>query len=463
VETIITKSFPQNQIALKKVNGAVNSNQNNSGLRLLLRALRNRNYRLFFTGQGLSLIGTWMQSVAMSWLVYSLTNSPLYLGIVGFSLQVPIFIAAPFGGVTADKFDRKKILIVTQFLSMLQAVIAAVLTITGVIQPWQIIILSALLGAINGFDMPTRQAFVRELVDNPDDLPNAIALNSLIFNGARFIGPPIAGFLIAFAGEGICFIINAVSFIPVLLAFAAMKIRPLENTRHNGSILTGLKDGISYAFGFVPIKVILILLAFLGLVAMPYTVLLPVFAKDILAGDSKTLGFLMAAGGIGAVGGALFLASQKNVSHLNKIILSSMCTFSVGVIIFSVSRTFWFSMIMMMLIGFGVMALIASLNTLLQTIVDDSKRGRVMSLYSMSFLGMAPLGSLLAGAAAHSFGAPLTAQFGGVLCLLAAILFSRKLSEISKLIRPIHARKGIIPAVADAIGTVSTLSTETKD
>ncbi len=431
----------------------VNNNQNNSGLRLLLRALRNRNYRLFFTGQGLSLIGTWMQSVAMGWLVYRLTNSPFYLGIVGFASQVPVLIAAPLGGVLADRLDRKRILIVTQLLSMLQALAVTILAMTGVIQPWHIILLGILLGTINGFDMPTRQAFVCELVDNPDDLPNAIALNSFIFNGARLIGPPIAGILIAFAGEGICFLINAVSFVPVLAAFAAMKIKPVNIPRHNGPLLTGLKDGVSYAFGFVPIRVILIFLAFIGLVAMPYAVLLPVFARDVLNGDSKTLGFLMAASGVGATTGALFLASQRNVTRLGGIIASSMCTFAVGVIVFSASRTLWFSMIMMTLIGFGLMVLVVSLNTLLQTIVDDGKRGRVMSLYSMAFIGMAPFGSLLAGICAHGIGAPLTVRLCGVLCLLAAALFSRKLPEISKLVRPIYARKGIIPAVADGVAT----------
>jgi len=445
------------------MNGVTNNNPNSNGLRLLLRALRNRNYRLFFTGQGLSLIGTWMQNVAMGWLVYRLTDSPFYLGIVGFCSQVPVLLAAPLGGVLADRQDRKRILIVTQLLSMFQALAVTILAMTGVIQPWHIILLSILLGAINGFDMPTRQAFVCELVENPDDLPNAIALNSLIFNGARLIGPPIAGVLIAFAGEGICFLINAVSFVPVLAAFAAMKIKPINTPRHNGPLLTGLKDGVSYAFGFVPIRVILILLAFVGLVAMPYAVLLPVFARDVLQGDSKTLGFLMAASGVGATTGALFLASRRNVTRLGGIIVSSMGTFAVGIIVFAASRTLWFSMIMMMLIGFGLMVLVVSLNTLLQTIVDDSKRGRVMSLYSMAFIGMAPLGSLLAGTSAHGLGAPLTVQVCGVLCLLAAVLFFRKLPEISKLIRPIFARKGVIPAVADAMGAVSSLSTETRE
>lgn len=441
----------------------VNHNRNDSGLRLLLRALRNRNYRLFFTGQGLSLIGTWMQSVAMGWLVYRLTNSPFYLGVVGFASQFPVLIVAPLGGVLADRLDRKRILIVTQFLSMLQALAVTILAMTGVIQPWHIILLGMLLGTVNGFDMPTRQAFVCELVENPDDLPNAIALNSFIFNGSRLIGPPIAGVLIALSGEGICFLINAISFVPVLMAFAAMKIKPIAIARHNGPLLSGLKDGVSYAFGFVPIKAILTLLVFIGLVAMPYAVLLPVFARDVLSGDSRTLGFLMAASGVGATTGALFLASRRNVTRLSGIIVSSMSIFAVGVIIFSLSRTLWFSMIMMTLIGFGLMVLIVSLNTLLQTIVEDGKRGRVMSLYSMSFIGMAPLGSFLAGSSAHSIGAPLTVRLCGVLCLLAAVMFFRKLPEINKMIRPIYARKGIIPAVADAMGTVSTLSTQTED
>lgn len=242
-----------------------------------------------------------------------------------------------------------------------------------------------------------------------------------------------------------------------------MKIKPLDIARHDGPIITGLKDGIGYAFGFVPIKIILILLTFVGLVAMPYAVLLPVFARDILAGDSKTYGFLMAASGVGAITAALFLASQKNVTRLSKIILASMCIFALGAIIFSISRTLWFSMIMMTLAGFGLMSLIVALNTLLQSIVDDSKRGRIMSLYTMSFIGMAPFGGLLVGTAAHSIGAPMTVQLCGALCLVAAVIFSRKLPQISKLIKPVYVHKGIIPAVADAIGTVSTLSTETKD
>ena len=434
------------------------------GIKLILRALRNRNYRLFFFGQGISLIGTWMQNVAVGWMVYRMTGSTLMLGIVGFSGQIPILLAAPLGGVLADRWNKKTILINTQLLSMLQAFILAALVITANIQVWQIIILSIGLGIINGFDMPTRQAFLFEMVDNPEDLPNAIALNSLIFNGARLIGPTIAGILIVAAGnEGACFLINAISFVPVLAAFGIMKVKIQDGLRQDGHIFIVLKDGVKYAFGFAPIKIILALLAFIGLVAMPYAVLLPVFAKEILHGDARTLGFLMGAGGVGAITGAIFLASQKNVSRLSNIIVSSMCVFAVGAIAFSMSRILWFSMIMTVLIGFGIMVLIAAINTVLQTIVDDDKRGRVMSLYTMAFIGMAPFGSLLAGSVAHFIGAPYTIFAGAILCLLAAAVFSRKLPEIRKAIHPIFVRKGIIPQVASGIGTAATLTAETKE
>ena len=350
-----------------------------------------------------------MQNVAMGWMVYRLTGSALYLGIVGFSGQIPIFLAAPLGGVLADRWNKKTILINTQLLSMLQAFILAALVITANIQVWQIITLSICLGIINGFDMPTRQAFVYEMVDNQEDLPNAIALNSLIFNGARLIGPTIAGILIVVTGnEGVCFLINAISFVPVLAAFGTMKVKIQDGLHQDGHIFIVFKDGIKYAFGFIPIKIILALLAFIGLVAMPYAVLLPVFAKEILHGDARTLGFLMGAGGVGAITGAIFLASQKNVSRLSSIIVSSMCIFAVGAIAFSMSRVLWFSMIMMSMIGFGIMVLIAAINTVLQSIVDDNKRGRVMSLYTMAFIGMAPFGSLLAGSVAYFIGAPDT-------------------------------------------------------
>jgi MFS family permease len=445
---------------MKTSNNKIDSVQ---GIKNILRALRNKNYRLFFIGQGLSLIGTWMQNIAMSWLVYRLTNSPFYLGVVGFSSQIPILLAAPLGGVLADRWNKKNILIFTQALSLLQAAILAILVITGAIQIWHVILMSILLGTVNGFDMPTRQAFVYELVENRDDLPNAIALNSLIFNGARLIGPTIAGLIIAAAGEGACFLINAVSFIPVLAVFAFMKIRPSKIPLTNGHVFADIHDGFKYAAGFVPIRAILLLLIFIGLAAMPYSVLMPVFARDILLGNSRTLGFLMGATGVGAITGALFLAAQKTVSRLSSFVVMALSIFAVAIFAFSMSGMLWFSMIMLTLAGFGLMVMIAAVNTVLQTIVDDDKRGRVMSLYSMSFIGMAPFGSLLAGTAAHIIGAPRTVLISGCLCILAAVLFSRKLPEIKKLIHPIYVRKGILPEVADGLGTASRLTEQTKE
>ncbi len=442
-----------------------NNNGKYSGLKNVLRSLRNRNYRLFFMGQGISLIGTWMQSIAMGWMVYEMTGSPFWLGIIGFSSQVPVFLAAPFGGVLADRWNKKKILLVTQTLSLLQALVLSILVGLGIIRIWEVIVLSSFLGAINGFDMPTRQAFVVEMVDNQEDLPNAIALNSLIFNSARLIGPTIAGLLIAVIGVSICFFLNAISFIPVIAAFLAMRIRPASIVQQNGDVLAHLKDGVKYALGFSPIKTVLALLTFIGLVALPYAVLMPVFAKDILHGDSKTLGFLMGATGVGAAAGALFLASQKNVTKVGNFIGISLSIFAVAIFIFSMSRYLPFSMIMMVMAGFGLMVMIASINTVLQSVVDDDKRGRVMALYTMSFVGMAPLGSLLAGSIASIkfIGAPGTIMISGILCMVAAVLFIRKLPVIKQAIHPLYVRKGIIPQVASGLGSATTLTAETKE
>jgi MFS family permease len=434
------------------------------GVKNILRALRNRNYRLFFFGQGISLIGTWMQQLAMSWLVYRLTNSTLLLGIVASSSQIPTFIVAPFAGVIADKFNRHRILFATQTLAMVQALIIALLVMTGRISSWHIIVLSIFLGIINGFDMPTRQAFVYELVDMEEDLPNAIALNSMIFNGARFIGPSIAGIIIASIGESACFFINAASFLAVLASLAAIKIPSAKNfARHNGTVLTGLKDGFSYAFGSVPIRTILLLLAVVSLFTMPYAVLMPVFAKDILHGGPRTLGLLMGAVGVGALIGAVFLASRKSMQGIDKIMILAVCILGSSIILFSFSRLLTLSLFLMLLTGFGLMVQMASANTVLQSVVDVDKRGRVMSLYTMSFMGMAPFGSLLGGFIAFHIGAPHTILISGTFCLFAAAIFSRKLPEIRKAIHPIFVRKGILPQVASGIGTAAQLSAETKE
>jgi MFS family permease len=424
----------------------------NSGLvKQTLRALRHKNYRLFFTGQSLSLIGTWMQSVALGWLVYRLTDSAFLLGLVGFSSQIPTFVLASFAGVLADRYNKHRIIITTQILAMVQAFILAFLTLSGSIQIWHIILLSLFSGLINAFDMPTRQSFVIDMVDDRNDLPNAIALNSSVFNAARLIGPTIAGFLIAALGEGFCFLINALSFLTVIAALLMMKIPQKENNHQNEKLLEGMKEGIKYAYNFKPIRALLLLIGLVSLTGMPYTVLMPVFAKDILHGNSQTLGFLFGAVGTGAFIGAIYLASRKSVLGLGKWIAIAASIFSLGLLFFSFSRNIYLSVVLMLFTGFGMMMQMASTNTLLQTLVDDDKRGRVMSLYVMAFMGTAPFGSFMAGTLASTIGAPYTVLSSGVICLIGALIFYKNLPELRKHIRPIYVKKGILPEVSKGL------------
>jgi MFS family permease len=400
------------------------------GLKLLLRAFKYRNYRLFFTGQGISLIGSWMQRIAMSWLVYRLTNSPFLLGLVGFTGQIPTLFLAPYAGVLSDRLNRIRIITLTQFLALIQALILSILVLTDRIEVWHIVSLSIFLGIVTAFDNPTRQAFVVEIVEDKNDLGNAIALNSFMFNSARLIGPSVAGILIAVVGEGICFLLNAISYIAVIIALFAMKVKPKQKTTSTKRIWEELKDGATYAFGFAPIRDLLLLLSLISLVGMPYTVLMPIFAKNILGGGPHTLGFLMAGVGCGAIGGAVFLASRKNAQGLEKIIPIASTIFGVGLITFSLSRMFLLSFILIAISGFGMMVQNVSSNTLIQTIVDDDKRGRVMSFHSMAFMGIAPFGSLLAGSLASRIGAPNTLIIGGIACLFGAIAFACQLPKM---------------------------------
>jgi MFS family permease len=415
------------------------------GLSLIFRALYHRNYRLFFGGQGISLIGTWMQQIAMSWLVYRMTNSAFLLGLVGFSSQICSFFFSPFAGVLSDRWNRHHILITTQSLSMVQAFILATLTLTGTIAVHHIILLSLFLGFVNGFDMPTRQAFVVELVEKREDLGNAIALNSFLFNGARLVGPSIAGVLISILGEGLCFILNGLSFLAVIIALLAMKVNSHPWETKKTHVLQGLKEGFNYAFSFLPIRTILLFLGWVSFVGMANATLMPVFAKDILHGDSKTYGFLMAAIGVGAVIGAIFLASRRSVLGLGKVIVIASSIFGIGMISFSLSHALWLSLSLLLLTGFGMMVHMASSNTLLQTMVDDDKRGRVMSLYTMAFMGMAPFGSLVGGSLAGRIGASNTLIISGAFCILGAFLFLKKLPSLRIMVRPIYIRKGILP------------------
>ncbi len=431
--------------------------QNLRGLRLTFRTLHYPNYRLFFGGQLVSLTGTWMQQVAVVWLVYRLTNSPFLLGLVGFAGQIPILLS-PLAGVVVDRFNKHRILVVTQLLSLVQALALAVLTLAGAVSVWHIIVLNLFLGLINAVDMPTRQSFLVEMIENKEDLSNAIALNSSMFNGARLIGPSIAGLVIAALGEGPCFLLNALSYVAVLAALMSMKIsRPQIRPPQNG-VITNFQEGFRYAFGFSPIRSILLLIALVSVVGMPFSILMPVFARDILQGGPSTLGFLMSAVGSGALAGALSLASRQTVVGLGRRIPISAALFGAGLILFSLSRIVWLSGALLFIAGFGMMVQMAASNTILQTIVDDDKRGRVMSFYTSSFMGMAPFGSLLAGSFATTLGAPNTLLLSGTTCIIGAAVFALKLPSFRRNVRPIYARLGIIPEISAGLQTSTQLS-----
>jgi len=424
-----------------------------------IRALRSRNYRLFFTGQSLSLIGTWMTRIATSWLVYRLTDSAFLLGVASFAGQIPAFFIAPLAGVWVDRWDRHRTLAVTQVLSMLQSFALAALALTGVITVWDIILLALFQGLINAFDMPARQAFVVQMVNDRNDLGNAIALNSSIVNAARLVGPAIAGLIIAAVGEGYCFLIDGISYIAVIASLLAMRSLPFPSRKQRQHVLHELNEGWRYVVQFIPIRSIFLLLALVSLVGMPYSVLMPVFASSVLHGGAHTLGFLMAAAGIGALTSGITLALRKSVVGLGKMIPISSALFGAALIGFGVSRWLWLSLILMLFAGFGLMQQLAASNTIVQTIVEEDKRGRVMAFYAMSLLGVAPFGSLLAGALAERIGAPATVIVGGALCLAGAIWFARLLPRLRKTIRPIYVDLGILPELAEGLQSATALQT----
>lgn len=415
----------------------------NSGVDIkhILRALRYRNYRLFFFGQAISLIGTWMQYLAMGWLVYRLTNSAFALGVIGFASQITAFFLSPFSGVWADRWNRHRIVLITQVLSMLQALVLTVLVMSGTVQVWHIIVLSIFMGLVNSFDMPVRQSFTIDMISNKEDLGNAIALNSLTFNLARFVGPMIAGFLVSFFGEGVCFLINCLSYIAVIIALLLMNIPAHKAEIKRQDIWSSMKEGIVYTFGFAPMRFILILMGLVSLVVMPYAVLLPVFAKDVLHGNSRTLGFLMGSAGMGALAGAIFMAAKKGVMGLGKNISSATFMFGIGLVILSFASSIVLSLVLMAFIGFGLMIHMAASNTVLQTIVDDDKRGRVMGFYVMAFIGLSPIGSLLAGTLASHIGTPRTLLFAGISCVIGAFVFLSKLPAFNAIVDQADLKK----------------------
>ena len=427
----------------------------------MVRALRHRNYRLYFAGQGTSVVGTWITRVATSWLVYRLTGSAAMLGLVGFAGQIPIFLLSPFAGVWVDRLDRYRVLLTTQTAAMAQSFILAALALTGTIQVWHVIVLQVFQGIINAFDTPGRQAFMVQMVGDRADLPNAIALNSSMVNGARLLGPAVAGVLIAAVGEGWCFLLDGFSYIAVIGSLMAMRIvreqRPPRTTR----VLEELSAGVRYAFGLTPIRAVLLLMALVSLMGMPYSVLMPVFAKAVLHGGAHTYGFLMGASGLGALTGALYLASRQTVVGLDRVIPGAVIVFGSGLIAFSFSRWLPLSLGLLLFVGAGFMIQMASSNTIIQTLVREEMRGRVMAFYVMSFIGVTPFGSLLGGALATRIGAPRTILIGGAVCILGGITFGAMVPRLRAISYPIYRERGILPPIVAGIGEASALERET--
>jgi MFS family permease len=427
------------------------------------RSLSHRNFRLFFVGQSVSLLGTWMQQTAMTWLVFRLTGSAALLGVIGFASQFPVLLLAPFAGVLSDQAHRHRVIVLTQSLAMAQALLLGLLTLTGLINTPQIIAFSLFLGCVNAFDLPVRQSFLHELVVGGEDLSNAIALNSSMVNAARLVGPTIAGLLIGLVGEATCFLINAASYVAVIVSLLAIKVPRRDREYAVRSVWRGVFEGFGYAYRFPPVRAILLLVACSGLAGLPYTILMPVFAVEVLHGGPETLGVLMGAAGLGALAGSLYLASRDSVLGLGRWIAAMAASGGAGLIVLSFSRTLWFSLVCLAAIGFAMLVQLAACNTILQTIVDESKRGRVMSLYTMAFLGMTPIGSLLAGGLAESAGTPSTLRVSGACCLAAGLLFATQLPALRRTIRPIYARLGILPAVAAALQSTTEMRTPPQD
>jgi MFS family permease len=394
-----------------------------------LRSLRYRNFQLFFGGQLISLVGTWMQNVAQSWLVYRLTGSSVLLGMVGFAGQIPVFLLAPVGGIVADRYSRHRVVVATQTASMLLASALAALTLTGAIRIWHIFVLAALLGTVNAFDIPARQSFIVDMVGRAD-LINAIALNSSMFNGARIVGPAVAGILVASIGEGWCFFANAASYIAVVAGLLLMRVERRQNAGPGGSPLANVIEGFRFVAGNPPIHTLLALLGVVSVTGMPFAVLMPIFADRILHGGARGLGLLMGASGVGALAAALLLAARQGVRGLGRVVAVATAGFSLSLLCFAGSRILWVSLLALVPVGFCMMLEMGASNTLIQTMSPDRLRGRVMAVYSMMFMGMAPVGALLAGVAAGRLGAPATVALGGLICLVASGVFALRLPQL---------------------------------
>ncbi len=409
------------------------------------RALRHRNFKLFFFGQSISVIGTWMTRLATSWLVYRLTHSALLLGITGFAGQIPTFLLAPFAGVWMERMSRRNLLVWTQAAAALQSLALAALTLAHVITIGEVIALGVFQGVINAFDMPGRQSFLVQMVEDRKDLANAIAINSSMVNGARLIGPAIAGVVIGAVGEGWCFLIDGISYLAVIASLLLMRIRPSDARRTASTMLGQMQEGWAYVNAFRPIRTILLLFAVVSLMGWPYAVLLPLFAGQVFHGGPHTLGWLTGASGIGALVSGISLALRKTVVGLTRMIPLAAGMLGGGLILFGLSHTFWLSLVLLLFVGFGMMQGLSASNTVIQTLVPEDMRTRVMGYYTMAFVGMAPFGSLLAGTLAHRFGAPRTVMMTGSVCLAGAVWFTAELPKVRAVMRPIYQEMGLLP------------------
>src|SRR3954452_719850 len=427
------------------------------GLRAMVRAFRHRNFRLYFGGQSISLIGTWIQQIALSWTIYQLTHSSFLLGVVSFAGQLPLFLLTPFAGVLVDRFNRHRILVITQSLALVQAFALAVVVSTGTLQVWNFIALNVFAGCVLAVDLTARQAFIVDMVGSGEDLPNAVALNAFVINGGRMLGPAIAGLLLTVVSAAVCFYANAVSYIPVIAALLAMKVKHQKIPSDQSSPVEDLMEGINYAVGFPPIWTVLGLVGLVSLAGLPYAVLMPIFAAEVLHGDAHTLGWLMMAPGAGALVATVYLASRKSIYGAGPRIAAGAMLFGAGLVGLGFSQHLALALVALAFVGLGMIVQLATCNTILQTIVEDDKRGRVMSLYNTAVIGMAPFGSILGGAIANRIGVQLTIIAGGCICLAGGALFASRIRALRPLVLPIYRQKGIIPQVAEGLQNASAL------
>jgi len=415
-----------------------------------LRALRSRNFRLYFFGQSASLIGTWMTRMATGWLVYRLTGSALLLGVITFAGQIPTFLLGPFAGVWVDHWDRRRVLVITQWLAALQSLLLAGLTISGHVTITEVVLLSVFQGVINAFDFPARQSFLVQMINGREDLGNAIALNSTMVNGARLLGPALAGLTIEAMGDGYCFLVDGLSYFAVIASLLAMRLEAIPPRKTGVNMIEQLSHGWQYVSTFAPVRSVMILFAIISFMGVPYAVLMPVFATKILHGGPHALGMLMGASGLGSMLATLSLARRKSIRGLYSLIPMATAVFGAGLVAFSFSQNYWLSLVLMAITGFGLMQQYTASNTVVQTIVDDDKRGRVMSYWMMAYMGASPIGSLIAGALAPILGAPVAVLLCGLGSIAGAIWFRAQFPKLRPELRPIYERLGILPSVAKA-------------